>query len=366
VRRRVVAVAPNGVLKGLHMKKYGLQRFASILLFLALTAQLAAGAGARAQAGETHFRVFDSKGNAVSLQAIIDALERADVLFVGETHDDAVAHLLEAELLRRADERYGLSSAKKRAVALSLEMFERDVQTVVDEYLAGLITERHFLLSSRPWRNYETDYRPLVEYARTHSLPVIAANAPARYVSRVSSQGPDSLKALSAPAKSWLPPLPFPPASEGYAAKFNRFMQGDISAEPRPVTTTPAAQTPTSTAQTPTPATQMPSPTMQTPTQATAHGGAHLLEAQTLRDASMAYAIAEYLKRGNEPLVIEVNGTFHSEERMGVPEHLAHYRSKARAVVVTIISDDGFPSFDAARMGTLGDFIIITDAGVKR
>ena len=91
------------------------------------------------------------------------------------------------------------------------------------------------------------------------------------------------------------------------------------------------------------------------------HGGAHLLEAQTLRDASMAYAISEFLKRGRDPLVVQVNGTFHSEERMGVPEQLAHYRKKARAVVVTIIPDEGRTGFVAASMSALGDFIILTD-----
>jgi uncharacterized iron-regulated protein len=304
------------------MMKCGVRRLASILLLTALAAQLAAGA----QAPESHYRVYDSKGNAVTLQTIVDSLEHADVLFVGETHDNPVAHLLEAELLRRADETYGPASTRRRALALSLEMFERDVQTVLDEYLAGLITERHFLLSSRPWKNYETDYKPLVEYARAHQLPVIAANAPARYVSRVSSEGAASLRALPQVAvKSWLPPLPFAAASEGYAAKFNRFMGGGAQGQSNP------------------------------------HGGLHLLEAQTLRDASMAYAISEYLKRGRDPLVVQVNGSFHSEERMGVPEQLARYRSKARAVVVTIVPADTFPNFDAATQGRLGDFVIITE-----
>jgi uncharacterized iron-regulated protein len=312
------------------MMKYGVRRLASILLFTALAAQLAAGA----QAPAPHYRAFDAQGNAVTLRTVVEALERADVLFVGETHDDRVAHLLEAELLRRADEAYGAASAKPRAVALSLEMFERDVQAVLDEYLAGLITERHFLLGSRPWGNYETDYRPLVEYARAHRLPVIAANAPARYVSRVSSRGPDSLRALpQAAIKSWLPPLPFPAASEGYAAKFDRFTRGGAAAAPAT-------------------------------TQANPHGGLHLLEAQTLRDASMAYAISEYLKRGRDPLVVQVNGAFHSEERLGVPEQLARYRPKARAVVVTIVPAEGFPDFDAG-LGRLGDFVIITDPAAK-
>lgn len=313
------------------MLKYGPRRFASILLFAGLAAQLAAAQGAPA----AHYRAFDPEGRPVTLRAIIDSLDGADVLFVGETHDNAVAHLLEAELLRLTDERFGAASGRRRDVALSLEMFERDVQTVLDEYLAGLISERHFLLSSRPWRNYETDYRPLVEYARERRLPVIAANAPARYVSRVSSGGTESLGALSKEAaKSWLPPLPFPPASEAYAAKFRRFMTGGATAAA-------AAQ-------------------------ASPHGSLHLLEAQTLRDASMAYRIAEFLKRGRDPLVVQVNGAFHSEERMGVPEQLARYRPKARAVVVTIVPEDGFPAFDAASLGRLGDFVIITDPAVKR
>src|SRR5947209_11118218 len=212
------------------MKKSRPLRFASILLLVALAAQLAPAAAA--QAPEAHYHAFDSKGRAVKLSEIIDALDRADVLIVGETHDDTVAHLLEAELLRRTGARYAQGPARKRTVALSLEMFERDVQTVLDEYLAGLISERHFLLSSRPWKNYETDYRPLVEYAREQRLPVVAANAPARYVSRVSMNGPDSPTELSKDAKAWLPPLPYPLASADYAAKFKRFMQGAMSGPP--------------------------------------------------------------------------------------------------------------------------------------
>ena len=302
---------------------------------------------AQTQTPEARYRAFDSKGRAVTLEEIVAALDKADALFLGETHTDPTAHLLEAELLRRADERFAQgSSARKRAVALSLEMFERDVQTVLDEYLAGLITERHFLLSSRPWSNYETDYRPLVEYAREHRLSVIAANAPARYVSRVSASGPDSLQALSQSAKSWLPPLPFQPASDAYTAKFNSLMGGGAASAPA---------SPHSTA----------APTPAQP-QAGVHGTLHLLDAQNLRDASMAHAIAEYLKSNRDALVVEVNGTFHSEERLGVPDQLKHYSSKARSVVVTIIPGEIFPAFDAEHLGKLGDFVIITDPAIPR
>jgi uncharacterized iron-regulated protein len=318
------------------MMKSTAQRLPRILLFIALLAQLAPTTSAQGEAA-TRYKAFDSKGRAVKLEEIIGTLDGADVLFVGETHNDATGHMIEAELLRRADERYSQAAGRKRSLALSLEMFERDVQTIVDEYLGGFITERHFLLSSRPWNNYETDYKPLVEYARAHRLPVIAANAPARYVSRVSAQGPASLASLSKEARGWLPPLPYPEASAVYATKFNQFMSGGAAAS-QPASAQPSGQSP-----------------------ANPHGGAHLLEAQTLRDASMAYAVSEFLKHGRDPLVIQVNGTFHSEERMGVPEQLAYYRKKARAVVVTIIPDAGRTGFVAASMSALGDFIILTD-----
>lgn len=327
-----------------------LRAAASILLLITLAAQTGLAqtpsAAPIAPTPEAHYRAFDGRGRPVTLREVVEALAAADVLLVGETHNDAVAHLLEAELLRLADERFGQTDSRgRRAVALSLEMFERDVQVVLDEYLGGLIAERHFLSSSRPWKNYQTDYRPMVEYARSRKLPVIAANAPARYVSRVSANGPDSLTSLSTAAKGWLPPLPFPPASREYEAKFTRFMRGGDSA-PQP---TPAASA-------------------QTPANPhAAHGGAnHLLAAQTLRDASMGHSIAEFLNRRPDALVLHVNGKFHSEERLGVAEQLKHYRPRTRVLVLTIVPGEGFPDFDAPRLGGLGDFVILTDPALPR
>ena len=53
-------------------------------------------------------------------------------------------------------------------------------------------------------------------------IPVLAANAPRRYVNRVSRLGPESLEALSGAAESWLPPLPYPPASPEYRQETGR------------------------------------------------------------------------------------------------------------------------------------------------
>jgi uncharacterized iron-regulated protein len=283
------------------------------------------------------YRVHRPDGTAATLSDIIKAMADADAVLLGETHDDPVAHHLEAELLRLAYAAY----APQRPLALSLEMFERDVQTALDEYLNDQITEDHFLKSARPWRNYADDYKPLVEFAKTHRLPVIAANAPRRYVNRVSRLGPAALADLSRTAQAWLPPLPYAEASFAYAKKFKSFMRQTGQAQ---IT---AAKTP------------------EEEQQAQARL-TRTLAAQSLWDASMAHALAEMLKARKRALVLHVNGRFHSEERMGIPEHLARYRKAARVLTVTMLATRTFPEFSAERHGQLGDFIIITDGKLPR
>ena len=208
-------------------------------------------------------------------------------------------------------------------------MFERDVQTVLDEYLKDLISEQHFLLSSRAWGNYKTDYRPLVEFAKENKLEIIAANAPRRYVNMVSRLGRESLEKLSPEAKRWFAPLPFGEASDAYAAKFNALMG------------------------------QMPNP-------ATPQKHSPILNSQVLWDATMAFSIAENLKKNKKPLVIHLNGSFHTENRLGTVEHLLKYRPKTKILVVTMRYEEDFKSFDKAEHSDLGDFVILTDAKQPR
>jgi uncharacterized iron-regulated protein len=274
---------------------------------------------------EANYRVYDKQGNASSLEKIIESLKDVKVVFLGENHDDAAAHYLQNEIFRRAFEKHG----KDRAIALSLEMFERDVQTIVDEYLNDLISENHFRLGSRPWGNYETDYKPLMDFAKTNRLKVIAANAPRRYVNMVSRNGRESLKKLSPAAQKWLAPLPYGEASDAYAKKFNALM-GQTSDSITPVKHSP------------------------------------MLNAQALWDATMAFSISEYLKRAKNPLVVHLNGAFHTENRLGTPEHLLKYSPKTRFLVVTMRYEENFTTFDKTKHADLGDFVILTDAKVPR
>jgi uncharacterized iron-regulated protein len=296
--------------------------FTRSMIFLLLTLRTLSG-----QTGETapKYAIFDGKGNPVSVEQILDAAGQADVVFLGEQHDDTTAHAMQLEIFRLAVEKY----SKERKVALSMEMFERDVQTVLNEYLNGLITEPQFLAGSRPWGNYKTDYRPLVELAKEKKLEVIAANAPRRYVNMVSRLGRDSLKGLSKEAKDWLAPLPYGDPSEAYTKKFNALMGAGED---------PAAANP------------------HTP----------IVFSQALWDATMAYSIARSLKKNKGELVVHLNGAFHTEGRLGTVEQLLRYRPKARVIVVTMRYEDDFKTFDKAKHTDLGDFVILTDSKAPR
>ncbi|MBA2494392.1 MAG: ChaN family lipoprotein [Acidobacteria bacterium] len=276
-----------------------------------------------AQISDINYRIYDAQGNPATIDRIVDAARKSDVVFLGENHDDAVAHYLQLEIFKRTLENY----AKSKKIALSMEMFERDVQIVLDEYLKDLITEKKFLDDSRPWKNYKTDYRPLVELAKQNRLVVIAANAPRRYVNIVSRNGRDSLNQLSPEAKKWLAPLPYASASADYSKKFTDLM-GGMSGDNHSLT--------------------------------------KILDSQTLWDATMAYSIAEYLKNNKNALVIHLNGTFHTENRLGTVEQLLKFNPKAKVLVITMKSDDNFTEFDKLKDKNLGDFIILTDAKLPR
>ncbi len=277
------------------------------------------------QISEANYRIFDAKGNSVGLEKVIAEVGKNDVVFLGELHDDATAHFLQAEIFKQTIEKYSLN----RKVALSLEMFERDVQIVVNEYLDNQISEAQFLAASRPWGNYKTDYRPLVELAKEKKLSVIAANAPRRYVNMVSRLGRDSLKGLTSEAKKWLAPLPYNDPSEVYARKFNALM-GQMNDSK-----TPTAHSP-------------------------------ILFSQALWDATMAHSVAETLKKYQNGLVVHLNGGFHTENKLGTVEHLLKYRPKTKVLVITMRYEEDFQNFDKAKHTDLGDFVILTDSKIPR
>ncbi len=327
------------------------------------------------------FRVYTADGEPAALYDVVMAMDSADVVFIGEQHNDPVAHEMQHSLLMQAFDMYG----EARPVALSLEMFETDVQEVLDEYLADFIAERHFLNAARPWNNYESDYRPLVEFAKEKSLSVIAANAPRRYINRVSRLGPASLEVLPATAKAHLPPLPYPGASDAYRAKWNELMFGfanppEEEAEEEEAPSLPEGHPPIpenapeigpdhgKRAAANAEAEEEPEEEAASP-----HGGgggmpdmANLLHSQTLWDATMAHSITQHLDAQDNALVLHMVGAFHVEKRLGTAEVIQHYRPGTRAVVVVVRPTADPTVFDADAHTGAGDFVILSDESLPR
>ena len=80
----------------------------------------------------------------------------------------------------------------------------------------------------------------------------------------------------------------------------------------------------------------------------------------------MAFSIAEHLKNNNNSLIIHLNGSFHTENRLGAAEQFSKFSPKAKVLVVTMRSEDDFMKFDKAKHTDLGNFIILTDAKMPR
>jgi uncharacterized iron-regulated protein len=269
----------------------------------------------------TDYQVYRSDGTPSSLADLTASMANADVVLMGEEHDDAVGHRFQLAVLEQAVGRY-LDATPSRPVVLSMEMFERDVQYVVDEYLGELITEDHFLRSSRPWDTYQEFYRPMVELAKRRGLRLVAANSPRRYVNRASRLGRESLMALPDVAKVTLPPLPYPEPTQAYLDEWNGLMG-----------------------------------------EAAGHMAGSPLDGQTLWDAGMAYSIAEALEATEDALVIHLAGGFHVENHTGISEVLQHYRPGTRDVVVAVRAVADPSMFDAEEHAGRGDFVVLTVSG---
>lgn len=262
---------------------------------------------------------------------------------------------------------------------LSLEMFERDVQTVLDEYLRGLIREADMLQDARPWANYDKDYRPMVEFARAHGIPVAAANVPRRYVGAVGrAEGTLASRAWPASAYALLPPLPLPNPSPPYMdhllADPAVLRTDQLGIEP----SAPTATGPPAAAAAAASSSANAAAARACEEAAVASKAARcpyiglskregLLQPMLLWDAGMAHSIATSLAAHPGRLVVHVCGSFHCEWRLGITEMLeATYRPGAKALVVVICPEDDCDTFDAEQHGGRADFVVLTDARLPR
>jgi uncharacterized iron-regulated protein len=267
------------------------------------------------------YKIYTASGKKADYADIIKAARKADVVFFGELHDNPIAHWLELEITK------DLFEAKKKDLILAAEMFETDNQIMIDEYFSDIIKESAFEKEARLWKNYPTDYKPLLSFAKQNDLKFIASNIPRRYASVVSAGGFEALQKLSPEALKYIAPLPVAYDPELPCYKDMLSMDSSIGGGMEKKVST------------------------------------NLPKAQAIKDATMAYSIAGARKEGQT--VIHFNGSYHSDRHMGILWYLEKYAPATKVVTVTAVLQDEISKLDDESL-KLADFIIVVPTDMTR
>lgn len=266
------------------------------------------------------YRLVDSVGRPVTFDKLITRAAGADVVFFGELHNNPISHWMQLRVLEALQQRKG------KNLTLGLEMLEADIQLILDEYLAKTISPKSYGDEARLWPNYETDYDPVVYFAKDHGLRVIATNVPRRYADLVNRKGLPALDSLSAEAKRYLPPLPIAfqstEQSAGMFAAMGALVHGDKKKEKR-----------------------------------------YLEEAQAIKDATMGYRISQHLRP--QHTFLHLNGSYHSLQNGGIIPYLSRYAPKTRIVTITTVLQEDVEALEEAYHG-MADFILIVPEDMTR
>lgn len=250
---------------------------------------------------------YDSTGVEMSYAEVLTYMESKDVVLFGEHHNSAIIHWIQKRLIE--------DLSKRKSLVLGGEFFERDDQLVINEYLQGLVPDKNFESEAKLWTNYETDYRPILSFAKENELPFIATNVPRRYASLVAKHGLDTLKTLNESAKNLMAKLPivFSMDTPGYAV-MEEMMGG--------------------------------------------HGGANaenFIMAQALKDATMAESILD--NTTDESIFIHINGDFHSADYGGIYWYMKKQNSNLDVATIKIQTSRDI-SFDKSWKAT-GDVVLV-------
>ncbi len=223
-----------------------------------------------AMAQKPAYRMVNPAGNDVPWDTLVAQLSKADIVFIGEYHNNPICHWMEYEITA------ALYEKKQGKIVLGAEMFEADNQLLIDEYLAGKIKQKNFEDEAKLWNNYQTDYKPLIEFAKEKKLSFAATNIPRRYASMVAAGGFEALDSLSVNAKKLIAPLPMA-YDENLNCYKSMLSMGGMGG---------------------------------------GHVNNNLPKAQAAKDATMAHFILQYMKPGHT--FIHYNGSFHSDNHEGI------------------------------------------------
>lgn len=239
------------------------------------------------------FKFYNKKSKEVSSKNLIKELAGYDVVFIGEHHDNCINHWLEKRITE------ALFEKKNGQIILGAEMFERDNQQALNSYLAGKIDAKNLKDSVRLWKNYETDYRPLLDFAKDKKLNFIATNVPRKYASQTSKNGINSLNELPESEKKFIAKLPIEVTLETPGYKEMKSLMGDHVDEMKLM---------------------------------------NFISAQAIKDATMAESIFQNLQ--SEKTFIHYNGDYHSKQYGGIYWYLKKKTPNLKIAVISVFESE--------------------------
>lgn len=253
------------------------------------------------------YRLYDQKLKPTTYARLLRQAAEADVVLFGELHNNPICHWLQLQLTK------DLYAEKKGQLVLGAEMFETDNQQALTDYIQGKITDKEFAAQARLWKNYTTDYQPIVDFARTNKIPFVASNVPRRFASTVARQGLPTLDALSADDKKLIMPLPLDVdlTLPGYKGMLD--MMGTHGTQTSPGSTSTTAP----------------------PTDPTQHPAANFARAQAIKDATMAYFSLQQLSAGQ--LLLHFNGDYHSKNFEGIVWYMLKQRPALKIFTISSV-----------------------------
>ncbi|SDI21328.1 ChaN family lipoprotein [Chryseobacterium jejuense] len=239
------------------------------------------------------YQFYDQKGKEIKTDKLVKELADYDVVFFGENHNSSINHWLQLKITE------ALYEKKNGQLILGAEMFERDNQAQLNQYLSGKFDAKALKDSARLWNNYATDYKPLVDLAKNKKLNFIATNIPRRYASQTAKEGLESLNKLSDKEKTYIAQLPIKVTLDTPGYTEMKAMMGDHAEGTKVM---------------------------------------NFISAQATKDATMAESILKNIQAGKT--FIHYNGNYHSKEFGGTYWYIKQKNPNLKMAVISVFESE--------------------------
>ncbi len=271
------------------------------------------------------FKIYNAKGKKISYRKLLKKAEKADIIFIGEEHDNPVAHWFELKMTKDLLSKFNAKKNNQKKLELGAEMLETDNQEAYQKYLKGEIDYKTLKKEARLWPNFNTDYKALLDFAKEHNISFSATNIPRRYANKVFKYGFKSLDSLSSKEKKWIAPLPiaYDSTLSAYVAmtkmEHMKFLPKNLKQ--------------------------------------------NMPKAQAIKDATMAHFILKNHKKGN--VFIHYNGSYHSNDHQGIVWYIKQANPEAKVLTIDVETQKSLNKLEKKNKNK-ADFIILVDPDFPR